>query len=240
MLWRVGMHCGFLAARCEWPDLCQALQGHCGTLREDGAVPAGGWFSTPGGQDILHVTSGGGCCYVLDPQMVLSANSDLIVALSREASCMVAGAGAETVSGTFWFTAAETGGLRRLHFDVKTALTAPFDLGQPLDGESSVAWDDVDGKGITAGLAALGFDPQVFSHGGPGGRRVLWLGEKFPGPGELGQQVNDHARRHQRPDADQWMSTINVVSRSNGGFDIRAEPPEPPRRSRFRRLFRQR
>ena len=236
MLSRVGMHCGLIAARCQWPDLRHALEGHCGTLKDESAVSQADWFSPPDGQGVLHVASRGGCCYILDPGMMLSASGDLILALSRQLSCTVIGAGAETVSGTFWFTAADSGTLRRLHFNVKATLTEPFDLGLPLDSESSAALDDADGCGIAGGLGAFGFDTEVFRRGTDDNLRVLWAGEQFPEAGELDQKLNEHARAHQRPDADQWLSRIKVVSRG-GGYDIRAEASRPSRSSLFRRYF---
>jgi hypothetical protein len=54
----------------------------------------------PRGEAVLHVAAHNGCCYVLDRLMALSSNSDFIVELSRELSCRVIAAGAETVSGT--------------------------------------------------------------------------------------------------------------------------------------------
>ena len=68
--------------------------------------------------------------------MVISANPDFVMWLSTQLKCIVVGAGAETVSGSFWFTAADRGVLRRLHWDDTATLTGPFDLGDRLESEA--------------------------------------------------------------------------------------------------------
>jgi hypothetical protein len=171
----------------------------------------------------MHVASRSGMCCVLDPLFVLSSDSDLIVTLSREISCPVIGAGAETVSGTFWFTAARNGRLLRLYQDLKTAVTAPFELGiAALPTEKDTPLDHPDGKGIMAALAAFGFDMDMLLHGTASFRRVEWPMQQFPTSGELRAKQDKHFAAHQRPDADQGMNTINVVTRHGGGYDLRA------------------
>ncbi|MGH9131519.1 MAG: hypothetical protein ACRDWV_07570 [Acidimicrobiales bacterium] len=229
------MQLGLIAAECEWPPLHQALEVRCGTIQDQGAVGAGEWLNHPNGQDVLNVAWEDGRCYVLEPAMILSADSDLILELSRALSCMVVGAGAETVSGSFWFTAADGGSLRRLHFDVKVSVEDPLDLGEPLSSEPTDDWDDPDGEGIFARLAALGFDPEVGLEGRPGGRRPLWLGEVLPEPGELGAQIDEHCRVHQRADSDQWLSRVGAVAREDGDVDLHGWRSKPRKTSLFRR-----
>jgi hypothetical protein len=160
-------------------------------------------------------------CCALDSLFVLSHDSDLIVTLSRELSCPIVGAGAETVSGTFWYTAAAEGRLRRLYQDVKTTVTAPFELGPPLPTEQEAPLDQADGKGIMSSLAASGFDMDLVAHGTPGFLRVEWLMEKFPPKGELRAQQDAHFAAHQHSDAGQAMNNLTIVAR-DGGFDARA------------------
>jgi hypothetical protein len=225
MLPDMGMHGGFIVARCEWPDMRHVLEGHCGPLSGERTVSQAEWSRLPRGEDILHVASHGGCCYVLDPLMVLSSNSDLILTLSRQLSCPVIGAGAETVSGTFWFTAAIKGRLRRLHYDVKVSLTEPFDLGPRVDSESSAPFDHPDGIGILAATAAGGFDVRMLLHGpADGGTRFRWAVERFHVTGQLEQKLDEHARTHKRPDADHWERNVTVVPRDGSSYDIRAWP----------------
>lgn len=188
----MGFHLGVIAAECEWPVLHRALEGHCGTIEDEGAVVGNEWLSDSSIRDVRHVVADGERCYAIDTGMVLSADSDLILAISWELSCTVVGAGAETVSSTFWFTAADSGSLRRLHFEEQTTLTCALDVGEPLSGESSTVWDDIDGDGLSAGLVALGFDPEVALDGRRDGRRLRWLGEVFPEPGELDERLTEH------------------------------------------------
>jgi hypothetical protein len=217
----MGMHHGIIAAWCGWPELRRALEGQAGTLREEGGLPQSRWHSLPTGDAVLHVASRGGMCCALDSLFVLSYDSDLIVTLSRELSCLVVGAGAETVSGTFWFTAAAEGRLRRLYQDVKTTVTAPFELGPPLPTEQEAPLDHADGKGIISGLAASGFDMDLVAHGTPGFLRVEWPMERFPPKGELRAQEDEHFATHQRSDAGHSMNNLGIVAR-DGGFDMRA------------------
>lgn len=217
----MGMHGGFIVAQCKWPDLRLALEDHCGPLSDDGPVPQAEWSRMPRGEAVLHAASHNGCCYVLDRLMALSSNSDFIVELSRELSCRVIGAGAETVSGTFWFTAASKGRLLRLHYDQKVAITEPFDIGPRLVTESSSPFDHPDGFGILAPVQAGGDDVDVLLDGpADGGTRFRYAADSFPARGELGEKIREHTRAHSRPDADHWEDHVTVVRRDNGSYDI--------------------
>jgi hypothetical protein len=171
--------------------------------------------------------------------MVLSADSDLVAALAQELSCLVIGAGAETVSGTFWLTAADGAGLRRVYFHVLATMTEPFTRGDPLPSEAAVEWTDIDGAGILARLADLGVPAEVLERGPTlPGRRVTWDGDhNLPASGPLSAQIDHYTQQHTRPDADDWMKNISVQARGSGGFDITARPSAKPRGSRLRRLF---
>jgi hypothetical protein len=56
-------------------------------------------FDLPPREDAFHVASVEGATDVLDPAMVLSADADLVAAVAEKLSCLVVGAGGETVSG---------------------------------------------------------------------------------------------------------------------------------------------
>lgn len=212
------MHLGFIVAQCPWPDLRSALERRCGSLAEDGPVPGGRWHGGPRGQGILRVASRDGASYVLDELMALSGDSDLILALSRELSCRMISAGAETVSGTYWFTAASGGRLARLHYDQKASLTASFDLGHRLPTEAVSPFDHPAGMGILAGIHAGGFDVGTLLNGEPRGVQYTMTGTRFPPPGDLARQLDEHVRTHQLPDAGEWTNRIAAVPDSNAGF----------------------
>jgi hypothetical protein len=229
----MGMHLGLIAADCDWSTLRAALARHCEEFTDIARSASEQWL-VKSGVDDLYVGERDGRCYVLDPAMVLSADSDLIVAIAHESSCLVAAGGAETVSGTFWFTAADGVGLRRVHFDVASDLTEPFDVGVPLSSEGSIDWRDMDGAGILARFADLGFSPSVLMNYPPhADLRVVWSNLDYNRDRPLSAQIGEHCRLHRSTDADDWMKRIEVVPRGGGQFDIRSEPPAESRRGRF-------
>ncbi len=231
----MGMHEGILAANKSWPDLLNALQKHCGTLQEDGAVAPERWLDLPHGEDAFHVTSREGRSYVLDPALVLTSSPDLVASISGELDCMVASIGAETVSGTFWITAAEKGRLVRLHWNVRSSLTQALDVGGPLPSEARIPLEDVDGRGLFAALGDLGLDPAP-AITPTSGQRYLWTGATLPASGDLQAQINAHHERFKRPDMGDWTKHIKPVPRSGGGFDLQYQP-QSERPSLLKRLF---
>jgi hypothetical protein len=218
----MGMHGGFLLAHCEWPDLQRAIESHCGPLTDEGPVSQADWNRPPQGEDVFHVTFHGESCYVLDRAMVLSSLADTIVALSGRLSCEVIGAGAETVSGSFWLTAARNGRLALLHYDQKIAITEPLHLGAHLPTEKAHPLDDPDGSGIFAAIAPLGFSVPVLMRGTPdGGTRYRWTASQFPESGPVQERISKHCQTHKCPDADEWEKNVTVVRHEKGGYDIR-------------------
>lgn len=231
----MGMHEGVLAADKPWPDLLSALQRHCGTLQDQGAVGPAQWLDLPQGEEAFHVTSRDGRSYLLDAALVLTSNPDLVVSLSRELACMVASVGAETVSGTFWLTSAEQGRLVRLHWNVRSSLTQPLDVGSPLPSEARIDLEDVDGRGLFAALGDLGLDPDP-AIAPTSGHKYLWTGSTLPASGELQAQIDAHHDTFKRPDKGDWTKHIKAVPRPGGGFDLQYQPPsEKP--SLMKRLF---
>ncbi len=231
----MGMHEGILAADKPWPDLLSALQRHIGTLEDRGLVAPAQWLELPQGEDAFHVTSHDGRSFVLDPAMVLTSSPDLVVSLSYDLDCMVASVGAETVSGTFWLTAAEKGRLVRLHWNVRSSLTQPLDVGGPLASETRIDIEDVDGRGLLASLGDLGLDPAP-AMTPTSGQKYVWRGAALPAAGDLQAQINAHHDRFKSPDKGDWTKHIKAVPRSGGGIDLQYQPPsEKP--SLLKRLF---
>jgi hypothetical protein len=239
----MGMHGAFLLAHCEWPDLRRAIESHCGPLADEGPVSEADWNRMPH-DDVFHVTFHGERCYVLDKAMVLSGLPDTVVALSGQLSCEVIGAGAESVSGSFWLTAARNGRLALLHYDQKVAIAEPLHLGMHLPSEAAHPFDHPDGNGILAAIATLGFSVPVLMQGTPdGGTRYRWAASQFPQSGPVQGQIDQHCQTHKRPHADERLENVTVVRREHGGYDIRGclpdgtpwQPehprPEPPART---------
>ena len=229
---RMGMHHGFIVARSDWPSLHAALEARCGELDDREEIPPHRWFDLPPGEDVFHVATEDGTTYLLDPSMVLSTDPDLVAGLAAELSCLVVGGGAETVSGTFWLNAADGPDVLRLYFHVLATMTEPFELGDPMPSEATVDWTDVDGDGVLARVRDLGLGTGVLEHGpAVPGRGVAWVGVEPVVPGPLGAQVEQHCARHR---------VDGPAAGANGdtGRDGAAAPPDPPRPSRRRGLFR--
>ena len=169
--------------------------------------------------------------------MVISANPDFVMWLSTQLKCIVVGAGAETVSGSFWFTAADRGVLRRLHWDDTATLTGPFDLGDRLESEAKKPLSQADGEGIRPAISSLGFNSQVYLNASDS-YRVMWPGGKLPPSGELEALVNSHVQASRRKDADDWTTHIAAVPRPEGGIDLRVQRPGQGGQGLIKRLFR--
>jgi hypothetical protein len=169
--------------------------------------------------------------------MVLTSSLDLVPAMSGDLGCVVASIGAETVSGTFWLVAADGGRLRRLHWNVHPDLTEAFDLGEPFVAERRVAVEDIDGNGLLACLAELGFDVNVITAPTAGGERYAWTGAELPPPGPLQGQIDRHYDGHRRPSSGDWTKHVKAVSRKGGGVDLQYTPPSQ-KPSLLKRLFR--
>ena len=232
------MHMGFLAADADWPVVRLQLEEGFSLLQEDAAVRGDEWFNLPDGIDGLNVADVAGKTYIADPRMVHTTWDDFTLGLSRSLNCTVAAGGAETVSGTYWFTAGQGRDLIRLHWNVTSTLTEPLDLGDPLPSETRVELDDPDGTGILAAFGALGFLESALTKPADG-HRFISQETKFPEQGELAARLKAHHEDHRRPDADDWMKNIQLVPREGGGFDLRPKPSAPSgaRRSFVGRLF---
>lgn len=218
----MGMHHGYIVAAAPWPALREALES-TGPFR-----PLDG----PAEEDEVLVSEVDGVSYLLEGSMILSMDPDFVVQLSRELGCRVVGMGAETISGTTVFVAAESGAARRVHFDITATLTRPYELGDPLPGEEAVSWRDLDGAGLFTALEAFGLPAGPLADLHESRLRFEPAYEQFPSKGPIGDAVNEHVSSFEVPDADSWTKNIKVVVRGEGAFDIVAAPP------RKRRWFR--
>lgn len=237
MLPRVGMREGLMAAATSSEKLLDGLKRRAGgTFTVQQSLAPEQWLKLPEGEDAFHLVTRDGRSYLLDPAMVLTSNSDLVVDLSSDFDCSVVALGAETVSGTYWIAAADAGRLRRLHWNVRSGLTEPFDAGEVFFSERRVPLDDVDGNGLFACLAELGFDPSVVTRPTSGGVRVDWLGTELPPPGPLQREIDAHHERFSRPEKEDWTKHIKAVPRAAGGFDLQYKPPAQ-RRPLIKRIF---
>jgi hypothetical protein len=208
----MGMHHGILAASASQAELLAELGRHTGEFVVGAPVgcpydaePAAtdeGWRMAIGEQD--------GQAFLLDSSMILSNSADMLVAMSARLGTVV-GCGAETVSGSFWLTAARDGGLLRLVFVQHAGMTRGMAMGDPLPSEAEHPIEDFDGKGLLAAMATLGLDARPWLEAGPAAV-VDYDGARFPDDGPIEQVRSTHYERYQRP-GDEWLSEITVVER---------------------------
>ncbi len=204
----VGLHCGYLVATAEPDALLDELSRHAGgfTRREvvarveDAAID-------PGEFDLL-LGGGAGRAYLIDTSMVLSDSPDMIIAMSAVLGTVV-GAGAETVSGTYWLTAARDGEALRHVFASQAGLTRSLTIGDPLPSEADFPLVDITGDGVFAALAVFGLDPSVWLDSGPA-TIVEYDATRFPAGGAVSALRREHQNEHGRPSGE-WLSEITVV-----------------------------
>ncbi|TMC71243.1 MAG: hypothetical protein E6J13_08065 [Chloroflexi bacterium] len=217
----MGMHHGVIAAKASSARLIEAINSP--TSRLEAGAPAARLDDIP-----LEATDAGwglafgeraGTTYIFDTSMVLSADFDLIAALSRDLSTPVVGWGAETVSGSYWFIACRDGELVRgywqCHMDMRAAWS--FDA-------------DLDGAGLEAGARELGFDFADWLKTGPF-VALNYEAKEFPKKGPIGEEFSRFHATVRIPEGQQ--PKIVAVVRSGGKRD----DPGKPERKGIRGLF---
>lgn len=145
--------------------------------------------------------------------MVISNSPDMLVAMSVRLGTVV-GCGAETVSGSYWLTAAQDGGLLRFIFVQDAGMTRGMAMGDPLPSEAQHPIEDLDGGGLLAAMATLGLRARPWLDAGPAAV-VDYDGARFPEDGPIEQVRSTHYERYKRPE-DEWLSEIVAVVREPG------------------------
>lgn len=202
----MGMHHGVIAAKVPSAKLIDALNSHASTLAvgkaadhlEDLPLDATdeGWGLAFGERE--------GTTFVFDTSLVLSADFDLIAALSKNLSTTVVGWGAETVSGTYWFIACRDGDLTRGYWNCHMDMRAPWSRGTELRAEAKQPFNgDLDGDALSAGARELGFDFDGWIKNGPF-VALAYEARAFPPKGPIGEEFDRfHAMvripEHQQP-----------------------------------------
>jgi hypothetical protein len=189
----MGMHFGIIAGRVPLDSLIQALCQSGAELRF--VNPIDSLADAPDDGDTTYIIAGehAGASYLLDRTMVLSAGqADLLAAAARRAEAHIVGCGAETTSGTCWFSAFDGPNVLRMFFACATDLAQPFSVGQPLESEASCPLDmGWDGDGIVAALEQAGFDYNAWVEAGP--FQLLAL-DDISGP--VDQPLEDTQKEH--------------------------------------------
>jgi hypothetical protein len=191
----MGYHSGMLVARAPWAALEAALRTHA-------KIDVGPEVTSLRNlaRDVNLGGEHDGRAYVYDAQMLLSANGDLVAALSRDVGALVVGCGAETVSGSWWLFAAERGELLRAFSACAMDLDEPFAEGAWPAG-ASIELADLDGVGIRTVLERAGFDFDAFMRRGM--KRVVTLGDELePISGAIGARIDAHRASHAIPEGE--------------------------------------
>jgi hypothetical protein len=218
----MGMHHGILAAGVNGDQLLAALDRLTGefVLKGDAATIEELPLDNDDEGFAIAVGESRRRSILYDASFVLSAAPDLIVDLSRDLGGTVGAAGAETTSGTYWFIAARHGELVRYHWNSYWGQDAPYDVGAPLASEALDPLEDLDGVGLRAALAELGFEPAAM-------QRVpltpyRWTATRPATDGEHAAGLAAFLETHSQPDTGTLPKP--AVIRRAGGHDV--APPE--------------
>jgi hypothetical protein len=213
----MGMHHGLIAATATQERLLAGLERFTGdfVLGPGASPPYEVGLATEDDGWVLAIGERDGRAFVLDTSMVLSTAGDMIVSLSAELGVVVGG-GAETVSGSYWLTAARDGRLLRFVFVQHAGMTRGMAIGDDLPSEADHPIEDIDGDGIFAALAHLDVDATRWLAEGPASA-LRYDASRFPEDGPISRIQSEHYQRHKRPE-DEWLSEVRAV--------VRPAPPE--------------
>lgn len=234
----MGMHFGIIASRTSLDSIIEALR-ECGAeLRFVKTLARLEDAPDDPSADYIIAGERAGASYLMDTTMVLSAGqADVLAAAAKRTGEVVVGCGAETVSGTFWFSAFSGPKMLRMYFMCRSALAVPFSDGKPFESEATDPLDmDWDGDGIFAALGELGFDYSAWSGAGP---YQLFTLDNIPGPAD--QPLEDAQRRHWSRNriASDKRPKVSVIERpavSVMSSRSPSEPLAPGRRSPWQRF----
>jgi hypothetical protein len=208
----MGMHHGILAASASQADLLGELERHTGEFVV-GAPVVSPYDAEPAAMDRgwrMAIGERDGQAFLLDSSMLISDSPDMLLAMSTRLGTVV-GCGAETVSGSYWLTAARDGGLLRFVFVQHAGMTRGMAMGDPLPSEAEHPIEDFDGGGLLAAMATLGLDARSWLDAGPAAV-VDYDGARFPEDGPIERVRSTHYERYKRPE-DEWLSEIVAVER---------------------------
>ena len=213
----MGMHHGLIAATATQDRLLAGLRRFAGdfVLGEAASSPYDVGLATDDDGWVLAIGEREGRAFVLDTSMVLSTAADMIVSLSAELGVVVGG-GAETVSGSYWLTAARDGRLLRFVLVQHAGMTRGMAIGDDLPSEADHPIQDLDGDGIFAALAYLDLDATDWLTDGPAAA-LRYDASRFPEDGPIARIQSEHYERYKRPEGE-WLSEIRAV--------VRETPPE--------------
>jgi len=219
----MGMHHGVVAAETSAAGLLEALERYTGEFVVKGEPARIDRLELENDDEgfALAIGESGGRAYLHDASLVLSGEPDLLVAVSRDIAGTVAGAGAETTSGSYWFVSARNGELLRFHWNSYWGQDAPYDVGTAHGSEALDPLEDLDGLGLRAALRDEGFEVDAMQSIPVTPYR--WTFTRQPVAGPHGAALKAFLESHGYPDGGK-MPAPQVIPRQGGGFDL--GPPE--------------
>jgi hypothetical protein len=206
----MGLHCGYIVATASQTDLLEELSRHTGEFIVDTVVERTEDAELDPGQFDLMLGELDGRAFLVDTSMFLSDSPDMIVAMSARLGTVV-GCGAETVSGSYWLTAARDGKPLRYIFVSHAGMTRGMAMGDPLPSEAEHPFVDISGEGVFAAMAVFGLDPSPWLDSGPASV-VKYDDSRKPEDGPLAAVRREHYERYQHPDGE-WLGEITAVAR---------------------------
>lgn len=220
----MGMHHGMVAANASSDRLIASMNARLPTIAAGEKRGSLDDLSLEDTDDGWHMAFGerAGRSYILDTSMVLSADGDTILAASRDLGGVVVGCGEETTSGSYWLFAADNGRLLRAYWNCYTDMQEPWSKGEPLDSEASSPIEHLDGNGLMAALASLGFDYDAWASGSDL-RELVYNPSDAPfESGEISGGLEAFRKSVEIPAGKQPKPK---VIRRESGFDLAAAPP---------------
>ena len=206
----MGLRNGYIVATTGKFGLLEELSRHTGVFTVDAVVERPNEVELDGGAFDLLLGERDGKAFLVDSSMVLSNEPDMIIAMSTSLGTVV-GCGAETVSGTYWLTAAADGKPLRFVFWSSAGMTKGMAMGEPLPSEEEHPIVDSTGDGVVAAMAGFGLDPSAWLDAGPG-TIVRYDFSRPAEDGPIAKVRRQHTERYKRPE-DEWLNEIVAGSR---------------------------
>jgi len=209
----MGLHCGYIVASASAADLLEELSRHAGEFTVGTVVEHTKDAEIDSGEFDMLLGERDGRAFMVDTSMILSDSPDMLVAMSASLGTVI-GCGAETVSGTYWLTAARDGEPLRFVFASHAATTRGMATGDPLSSEDEYPIEDVSGGGVFAAMASFDLDPRPWLRSGPA-TVVKFDYSRSPESGSIDEVRREHCERYARPTDDRPREIFVVEGRSS-------------------------
>jgi hypothetical protein len=206
----MGLHQGYIVATSSQADLFEELSRHAGELTVHTVVERCEDAELDSGEFDLMIGELDGRAFLIDTSMFLSDSPDMIVAMSAKLGTVI-GCGGETVSWSFWLTAARDG-IPLRYVSLSPAATKGMAMGDPLPSEDEYPLEDITGRGVFAAMACFGLDPSPWLDSGPA-TVIKYNDQRGPQSGPIEAIRRKHYERYGRTD-DNGLGEIKAVIRN--------------------------